>query len=187
MVPIAIDGPAVEPVSVAEMRAYLRLDDGAEDELVAALVKAARLLVEASSRRILVEQRWRMRLDRWPAGRLVTLPLSPLLAVDRIRVRDAAGVPQELAADLYGADAASDPPRIRVSPLAPEPGLPAGGIEIDLRAGYGPAGQAVPAPLRLAVRMLAARWFEHRGDLLGEQTVPPEVDALLAPFRRARL
>ncbi len=40
MVPIAIDGPAVEPVSIAEMRAYLRLDDGAEDELVAALVKA---------------------------------------------------------------------------------------------------------------------------------------------------
>ncbi len=187
MVPIAIDGPAVEPVSIAEMRAYLRLDDGAEDELVAALVKAARLLVEASSRRILVEQRWRMRLDRWPVRRLVMLPLSPLIAVERIRVRDVAGAAVELVTDLYEADAASDPPRIRVSPLAPEPGQPVGGIEIDLRAGYGSSGHSVPAPLRLAIRRLAARWFENRGDLLGEQTLPPDIDALLAPFRRARL
>jgi uncharacterized phiE125 gp8 family phage protein len=187
MVPIAIDGPAVEPVSVPEMRAYLRLDDGGEDELVAALVKAARLLVEASCRRILVEQRWRMRLDRWPVRRLVMLPLSPLIGVEQIRVRDGAGAATALAADLYEADAACDPPRIRVSALAPEPGPATGGIEIDLRAGYGPSGQAVPAPLRLAVRMLAARWFENRGDLLGQQTLPPEVETLLAPFRRSRL
>ena len=59
--------------------------------------------------------------------------------------------------------------------------------EIDLRAGYGASGQAVPAPLRLAIRMLAARWFENRGDLLGQQTLPPEVETLLAPFRRSRL
>jgi hypothetical protein len=45
MVPIALDGPAVEPVSVPEMRAYLRLDHEAEDELIAGLVKAGRLLV----------------------------------------------------------------------------------------------------------------------------------------------
>ncbi|HEX2552071.1 MAG TPA: hypothetical protein VHL98_00120 [Microvirga sp.] len=187
MVPIAIDGPAVEPVSVPEMRAFLRLDDGAEDELVAGLVKAARLLVEASSRRILVEQRWRLRLDRWPVRRLVLLPLSPLLAVESVGVRDAAGTLQDLGAGFFEADPAADPPRIRVSPLAPEPGLPAGGIEIVLRAGYGAAAMAVPPPLRLAIRMLAARWFENRGDLLGQQSLPPDIDALLAPFRRARL
>ena len=54
MVPIALDGPAVEPVSVPEMRAYLRLDHEAEDELIAGLVKAGRLLVEAASRRVLI-------------------------------------------------------------------------------------------------------------------------------------
>ena len=41
MTPIPMDGPAVEPVSAPDMRAYLRLDDGAEDELVAALIRAA--------------------------------------------------------------------------------------------------------------------------------------------------
>ena len=187
MVPIAIDGPAVEPVSIPEMRAHLRLEDGAEDELVSGLVKAARLLVEASSRRILVEQRWRLRLDRWPVRRTVMLPLSPLIAVERIAVRNAQGVASDLAPEFYEADTACDPPRIQVSPLAPEPGQSTGGIEIDLRVGYGANAIAVPAPLRLAIRMLVARWFENRGDLLGEQTLPPEVQTLLAPYRRARL
>ena len=41
MTPIPIEGPAVEPVTVAEMRGFLRLDDGAEDALVADLIRAA--------------------------------------------------------------------------------------------------------------------------------------------------
>lgn len=51
MNPILIAGPAVEPVTVAEMRAFLRLDDAAEDELVAVLITTARHRVEAASGR----------------------------------------------------------------------------------------------------------------------------------------
>jgi hypothetical protein len=45
----------------------------------------------------------------------------------------------------------------------------------------------VPEPLRLAVKILVARWFENRGDIAGEQILPPDALALLTPFRRARL
>jgi uncharacterized phiE125 gp8 family phage protein len=45
----------------------------------------------------------------------------------------------------------------------------------------------VPASLRLAIRILVAHWFENRGDVVGEQILPPEALALVAPFRRARL
>ena len=41
MTPIRVAGPTVEPVSLAEMRAYLRLDSddgGAEDGLIGALL-----------------------------------------------------------------------------------------------------------------------------------------------------
>jgi len=57
MTPIPIDGPAVEPVSAPDMRAYLRLDDGAEDELVAALIRAAGRAVEAAAGRVLIDSR----------------------------------------------------------------------------------------------------------------------------------
>ena len=70
---------------------------------------------------------------------------------------------------------------------APEPGRPRNGISIDLRAGYGATAEAVPATLRLAIRILVAHWFENRGDVVGEQILPPEALALVAPFQRARL
>ena len=90
MIPILINGPAVEPVGLAEMRAHLRVDGPQEDDLIAGLVTAARLMVEAASRRILVAQTWRVVLDRWPSGRIVHLPLSPLIAVTRVAVADGA-------------------------------------------------------------------------------------------------
>jgi len=188
MNPILIDGPAVEPILLDEMKAYLRLDDddGAQDALIAGLIKAARLMVEATSRRILTEQRWRVMLDRWPSGGTVVLPLSPLMAIEGIKVFDKAGAATEIAADAIESDLMSDPPRVTVSGV-PEPGRARGGISIDLRAGYGPTPDAVPATLRLAIKILVAHWFENRGDLAGEQTLPPEALALVAPFQRARL
>jgi uncharacterized phiE125 gp8 family phage protein len=186
MTPLLIAGPAVEPVTLAEMRAYLRLDDNAEDDLVAALVMAARLLVEAACGRQLVEQTWRLILDRWPYGRVVRLPLSPLIRVERVRVFDAAGAPMDLAPLLYRAEGASDPPRVAVSAAAAEPGLPAEGIHLDVAVGFGPAAADVPAPLAQAIRLLVARWFENRGDAPGT-ALPPDVAALVAPYRRARL
>jgi len=115
MIPIFVDGPAVEPVSLPEMKAHLRLDDDGQDDLVSGLVRAARLMVEAASRRLLIEQGWRIVMDRWPRGGRVLLPLSPVLAVDGVRVRDAAGGATEIELASIELDAASDPPCLVVS------------------------------------------------------------------------
>ncbi|WP_445501830.1 head-tail connector protein [Microvirga sp. G4-2] len=186
MIPIFVDGPAVEPVTLPEMKAYLRVDDETEDDLISGLIRAARLMVESASRRILIEQRWRVVMDRWPIGGKVPLPISPLLAVDGIKVFDAAGIPIEVPAGSIEVDPASDPPWILIT-NAPEPGKPRNGIEIALHAGYGASPDAVPAPLKLAIRILVAHWYENRGDVAGEQILPPEAMALTAPFQRARL
>lgn len=184
---ILIGGPAVEPVTVPEMKAYLRVDDDdAQDDLIAGLVKAARLTVEAASRRILIEQRWRVVLDRWPQDGTVTLPLLPVIAVDGIEIFDAAGTATEIPAGSIDSDLLSDPPRVTVSD-APEPGRARNGIAIDLRAGYGATSDAVPATFKLAIRILVAHWFENRGDIPGEQILPAAALSLLAPFQRARL
>jgi uncharacterized phiE125 gp8 family phage protein len=185
---ILIDGPAVEPVTLSDMKAYLRVDDDddRQDELIAGLTKAARLMVEATSRRILVEQRWGVMLDRWPREQAISLPLSPLMAVERIKVFDRDGASTILTGDAFEADLMSDPPCIAVRDALP-PGRARNGIMIEVRAGYGAAPDAVPAPLKLAIRILVAHWFEKRGDVAGEQMLPPEALALVAPFQRARL
>jgi uncharacterized phiE125 gp8 family phage protein len=183
MSPIALDGPAVEPVSVAEMRDFLRLDDDAQDDLVAALIAAARVTLEAATRRAFIAQTWRLRLRAWPHDRVVTLPLAPVLAVDAVRIGAAS-----LDPGLYRLDASGEPARLLVD-LSAADAAAGQAIEIDLTLGYGVEAQAVPAPLRLALRRLVARWYENRGDALpaGPADLKGDIAALIAPYLRPRL
>lgn len=184
MIPIPVEGPAVEPVSVAVLRGYLRLDDGAEDALLAALLAAARAQVEALSGRVLVASRWGIVLDRWPPGGVVPLPRGPVLAVESVRVTDAGGASVPVAPALY-ALAPGDPGYLVVNAGRPDPAPLLGGIAVEWRAGYGETPADVPAPLIQAVRLLAAHAFEHRGD--EDAPLPSSLPALVAPYRRARL
>ena len=186
---IALAGPAVEPVTLADAKAHLRLDTTDEDDLVEALILAARVTVERTTRLGLVEQTWRVRLADWPADRRVALPVAPVGEVASVRVRSAAGIETIVAPASYALDGAFDAPILRIGRAVAGPDGPPGGIEIDLVVGYGPDGAAVPAPLRLAVRRLVAQWFEHRGDDAASAPagLPGDVRTLLAPFVRPRL
>ncbi len=67
-------------------------------------------------------------------------------------------------ADTYLLDGAATPARlVRHGSLAwPKPGRTANGIEIAFVAGYGNAAAYVPAPIRQAILLLVAHWYEHR-------------------------
>jgi uncharacterized phiE125 gp8 family phage protein len=188
MIPILITGPAVEPVSLAEMKAWLRLDGNDEDDLVAALTTAARLLVEASAGRFLITQVWRIVRDAWPADSIINAPYGPLTGLQAARVFDAQGNPQLLSASIFTVETAHEPARLRVVGVPMGPGRAREGIEIDLILGYGPTPADVPAVLRQAIRLLVAYWFENRGDgRRRDLTLPKDVATLIAPYRRARL
>jgi len=182
-----ITPPALEPVALADAKAHLRLDTDDDDQLVTAAIVAARVHVEALTRRLLIEQGWRVWLDRWPGNNAISLRPAPLIAVDSITVYDADGSPTVIDSDDYEVDAASVPGRLVLTGGAPAIARKAvNGIEIDVTAGYGASSVDVPAPLRQAIMMLVAHWYEHRGavghDMAG--SVPPHgFDALIAPYR----
>ncbi|MDR3494071.1 MAG: head-tail connector protein [Ancalomicrobiaceae bacterium] len=184
--------PAIEPVLIIEAKAHLKVEIADDDDLIGALVTAARIHVEAATRRVLITQSWRIYRDDWPENGEVHLPVSPLQSVDEVIVYDASGEPVTLDAAQYQVDIASVPARLklRASPATLQPGEPLNGIEIDVTAGYGTSGVAVPQPLRLAIMMLVARWYEFR-DATAIGTVPasvaPGFEALIAPYRVLRL
>jgi uncharacterized phiE125 gp8 family phage protein len=184
MLAIPIAGPAVEPVATAELRAVLRLDDAAEDAFLATLITAARRHVEDLSGRRLIEQSWRLTVPAWPRQEVVTIPLAPVMRVERVRLLDLEGRSLDLAPALYRLDRA-DPPRLRIDPSAHRPGRAHHDIAIDIVAGYGATAADVPPPLVQAIRMLVARWFEHRGD--SSAHLPEDASALIAPYRRRRI
>ena len=182
-----ITGPALEPVSVAEAKAHLRIDGEDDDAYLTAAIVSARVHVEALTRRMLIEQSWRVYFDTWPRKRIVTIPVAPLIGVETVTVYDADGEPVVVDPDDYVADAIACPGRlILLSPVPATVGRAVNGIEIDVTAGYGASSVDVPSPLRQAIMMLVAHWYEHRGavghDLAGE--VPPHgFHALIAPYR----
>lgn len=184
-------GPLAEPVSVEEVKAHLRIDGGAEDALIASLILTSRLHIEAALGLALITQGWRLVLDAWPQNGIVAVPLSPVQSVSEIRVRDGAGAPVIADPEAYSLETTGRPQRIvEMGAGLPRPGRRVAGIEIDLVAGYGAAAADVPAPIRQALMLLIAHWYEHRDPFeIGatQTTVPGAVSRLLQPYRPVRL
>jgi len=181
-------GPAAEPVTLAEAKMYLRVDHDAEDALISSLITAARATVEALTRRVLIDQGWRIVRDAWPASGLIAAPVNPLREITAAHVVDGAGEEVALALDAFAVDTARLPGAIRVARGAlPPPGRSLAGIAIDVVVGHGPSADHVPSPLIEAVRVVLAHFYEHR-DVPGPGAAfPARLDALVAPFRVARL
>lgn len=182
--------PAVEPVSLAEVKAHLRVDGDTEDDLIGALITAARSWVERQYGLSLISQGWLFYLDRVPEGGAVALPLGPLQSVESVTLHAEDGGAAALDADDYAYDAISKPARLifkSVSGVASLRRL--NGIEIAYRCGFGDEAEDVPGPIRQALLLSIAHWFERREPGVGAE--PPEVPAmvagLMAPYRQVRL
>lgn len=180
-----ISGPALEPVSLADVKAHLRIETDEDDPLIAAAITSARVHVEAVTRRSLIKQNWRIYLADWPKGRAIELPVSPVISVSVITFYDIVGAPTLFAPENWRLEAAANPPRI-VARLRPAAALYDNGIEIDVTAGYGVSSIDVPAPLRQAILILVTHWYEHRG-MVGHDfapaIAPAGFDALIAPYK----
>ncbi len=185
---LLLAGPAREPLTLAEAKMYLRVDHEAEDALIGSMVTAARATVEALTRRVLIDQSWRIVRDAWPASGLIALPVNPLREITSAHVLDTAGaeIPVPLAA--LTADTARLPGLIRVERAGvPVPGRLLAGIALDVIAGHGEEPDHVPSPLIEAVRVVLAHFYEHRDVAGAGAAFPARLDALVAPFRVARL
>jgi uncharacterized phiE125 gp8 family phage protein len=185
-------GPAAEPVSLQEAKAHCRIDGDAEDTLLASLILAARLHVERALDLALITQSWSLYLDRWPDGPAVELPLAPVAGVTAVRLYSPTDSFVTLDPALFVLDLASKRARLvrRDAQSWPLPGRSANGIEIAFTAGYGAAADAVPMPVRLAIKMLVAHWYEAREPVSFAETpstVPASVTSLLHPYREVRL
>ena len=184
--------PALEPVSVGEAKDHLRIDHSDEDALISSLILTSRLHIEAALSIALVNQTWTWKFDAWPnSGATVALPLRPVSAINSITVLDQDGAPTILDPGDYELDGNEVPPRlIRLTTQWLKPGKSHAGIEISLTAGFGATAGDVPQPVRHALLLLVAHWYEHRDPIeIGSEkmAIPKSVSTLLKPYRVARI
>ncbi len=185
MAAILLSAPALEPVSVAEAKSYIRVDHDDDDAVIAALIAAARGHVEALTRRALIAQTWRFVRDAWPTDGKLTLRTGPLRALIAARMFDVLGNASAIETAAFVLDKANG---TIASPAwaLPQPGRASAGIELDVQLGYGLLATDVPDALRHAIRVLVAHWYDNRGQVAIGQAVPvmpPTVNAIVGSFR----
>ena len=182
---ILLSAPAVEPVTLDEARSFLRVEHNADDEVIAALTAGSRIHVEAQTRRALDHAKLAHHARFLAARRPVDGAASAAAGADccaRLRCR-------QQCASCRRAGLRARPRRIGAGLCAlgiAGAGRPAAGIELDVTVGYGDAAIDVPEPLRQAIRLLTAHWYDNRGLVAGGAggaLLPSTVAALIAPYR----
>ncbi|OAN53891.1 hypothetical protein A6A04_13445 [Paramagnetospirillum marisnigri] len=185
-IPVLVTAPTVEPITLGEAKAHLRVDGSDDDTLISSLIAAARRHVEDLTGRALITQSWQLSWDdRFPDD--FRLPKGRLQAVDGITYVDGSGATITLDQAAYVVDAESEPGRVtpawgaswpatRCQPVA---------VTVDWTCGYGDAAGDVPAPIRAAMLLLIGTLYRDRetvniGNVVNDL---PTFGLLLSPYR----
>ncbi|GAB1581393.1 hypothetical protein [Phyllobacterium phragmitis] len=180
--------PAVEPVTLAEARAFLRLSTENEDAIVQQLLRTAREVVEGQTGLALISQIWRLHLDRWPRSGRIALFRYPVREIVAVTAYGPDGTPVEIGAGEWRLHKGERPQRLYLNQRPGSSSL--GGLEIDFVAGFGETGADVPDALKHAILTLLAHLYEFRGAFDGEAqpvSFPPAFDRLVDIWRRISL
>lgn len=190
-----LEAPAVEPLSLDEVKLHLRVDTPDEDDLISALIVAAREWTETYCRRSWIQRTLKLRLDYFPPE--ILLPRGPVVAVESISFIGSNGTTAEVDPLIYVVDPYSLPGRIRPALGSAWPVVMAAlnAVEVTYDAGYpapapldAPEPNAIPEALNVpqsakaAMKLLIGGWYENREHVAEKAPVevPLAVKALLA-------
>jgi uncharacterized phiE125 gp8 family phage protein len=194
--------PASEPIPVDLARRHCRIDADYDDDLIAMYIEGARLEAEAYLNRALFTQHLQFAITwappptatplvpqslivfplNWPplVKRPIELPRAPCQSVEQI-TWGPLGDMQVADPEDYDLNLAVDPGYVAVKPQL-LPRIPQQSMLIDYTAGYDDADPAaVPMPIRQAILVGTAHYYENRGDVPAE--MPAAFYRLLDPFR----
>jgi uncharacterized phiE125 gp8 family phage protein len=175
--------PATEPVTPAELRAHVRVDDAADDALLLGYLVAARQMAETFMGRPILPTVMQGQIEEWPEIGPLYLD-APVLTVDAVTYTDAAGA--TVAWTNYIVRPA--PGRLKAIRAAAGATWPTLGddpvIAVTITAGW--ALDLVPADVCTAILQTAAHFYANResvniGNITNE--IPDTGKALLRPYR----
>lgn len=180
--------PTVEPLTLAEAKAHLRVDIADEDALINSIITATRQYCEQITGRSLLAQQWRLVLDQFPP--VIELEKGPITAITSVIYTDMSGAVQTAAESDYVADLSGSLTRLTpkfgaIWPIA----LPQiGSVAVNFTAGYGAAAASVPVGLKNWMLLRIAALYNSREELVvlhrGESVAPhPFIDSLLDAYR----
>lgn len=187
--------PAALPVSVDEVKEYLRIDIDEEEDLLESLIVAAVAYVEEYTNRALITQTWDELLKVFPVKNYYQIPKTPFVSLEAAEYMGEGDTTYTDFTDILTVDTYNDRVYLNYSETWPcyilEPG---GGVRFEWTCGYADdgtydaseTGAGIPEPIKQAIKLLVAHWYENREPILIgaiAETLQFTIKALLAPYR----
>lgn len=205
-------GQVLEPLTLPEAKAHLRVDFADDDVYIEQLISTARWKLERQYRRAILSQTMVLGLDwfgmpsryrdvfsplsYWPvagpqyASSSIIELRPPLVSITSVKYYDPSNVLQTFANTNYGFDATSEPGRLYPLPGKSWPATAAvpNAVQVTHISGASDPAQ-VPENIKQAMRMVLSNFYENReesviGTRLVALALPDGVDKLMAPYRQ---
>lgn len=182
--------PALEPITLEDLKAFLRIDSSDEDALLNSLISEARSIVETQTKRALLRQTWVARYERISCPNRVAIPRPPLQTFTSLEYLDEDEIWQTVDAADYRIDNDDDQPAQLTLKEYPEATVYDAEV-YPWRATFVAGGESaaeIPRELVSCVRVIAAALYGMRcGDTTrGEEKLfNPETTfgRILRPWR----
>ena len=193
--PELITAPAEEPVSLAEARAHLRIDDDntAFDARIQVMIAAARQTAEHEMGRKLIRQTWDFVIDAFPCGsESIRLPADLVKphSIGHIKYLDTSGVVQTVDPNDYDLDRHNMPGYVLPAADAAWPSDvadSANAVSVRVLCGEWDAAANVPAAIKQWILLQVGTMYEHGKDQVvgvSVASLPNRfTDRLLDPYR----
>lgn len=199
-----VTGPAAEPLSLSEVKSFIKVDGSDEDTLLNGLIAAARSSAEEYLRRSLITQTWKASFDLvrnntdylgegvydLPISityggfpRVVPLPKGPVQSITSVTTYDTDNTSSTYAASNYRLDDSGDRLLLNHQAIWPSSMRPRQAVEITYVAGYGDAASDVPQPIKTGMMIHVASLYEQRGMCGDEKALPTATKPMYAPYR----
>ena len=180
-----VTGPATEPLTYAEVKAFLRLNDDSEQTFVTTLITIARQIVEGQTWRPLISQSWALQFDASELNLFISnINKAPIISIDTVTYYDVNNALQTLSPTLYETDIYGNPARFRLKSI-PMVYDRMGALIVNFTCGYTNAS-AVPQAIKQAMLLIIGHLYENRQDVVtGTQVneIPMASRYLLEPYR----
>jgi uncharacterized phiE125 gp8 family phage protein len=172
-------GLAEPIVTLSEAQAYVRIETGEEEALVAGLIRIASALCEAFVNQVVIARPFECQLPA--SGCWERLAITPVRAISDVAGLDSTGVTSPLTTGGYTIDIDFNGDGW----VRTQPSSSVARVQVSGTAGMADDENGVPEPIRQGVLRLVSHLFTARDGEGGD--VPAAVTALWRPFRRMRI
>ncbi len=189
---VVITPPVASAVSYETAKAHLRVDHDDDKAMIEGLIASAIQHIDGPAGwlgRALVQQTLELRLDCFPWGE-VQLPCPPYLSGLSVKYDDADGVEQTVDPAVYrvvGGGVGLSRLQLAYGQTWPAARTQSEAVRVRYDAGYGTAGEDVPAPITRAILLHIGALYDNREALTKSDgpvvPLPMAYEALLAPYR----